>query len=137
MLGMWGFVDFLIQFINKFIFLLFTHKYDKLIRYKYLLQFIGLTILLYYYAKEVRICVNAAADSVVMKLHFLFSYTLVNFLGIIFLPPNNHRANLRLELIIYNAIMLSYFLTYPITYYTLVMLIYDLALFVIFNLLLI
>ena len=65
-----------------------------------------------------------------MKLYLLSVYTFVNLLAVLLLNPNNHRANLRLELLILNSMLLQYLLTYPTAYVTLLFIIYDLSLIV-------
>jgi hypothetical protein len=124
MIGIGGFADFWNYFIKKFLFILLTRKFDKLFRFKYLLQVTGVPLLIYYFMKELRISANPYNENVLMKLLLLFSYSLTNFAGSLILPATNHRANLRLELLIYNALLLSYLLAYPTAYVTVLCLLY-------------
>lgn len=116
MIGIGGFADFLNYFIKKLLFILITKNWDKLLRFKYLLQIIGVPLLIYYYLKELKISPNPSNESLKKKIFLLIAYSMTNFTGSIILPPTNHRANLRIELLIYNAILISYLLAYPTAY---------------------
>ena len=131
MLGMGGFADFLNSLVKKLLFVLMTRKFDKLLKFKYLLKLVGINLLLYYYIKELRICASPYSERAYLKLFFLFSYSFSTFMSSMILPPTNYRANFRLELLIYNTIMLSYLLVYPTAYLSMVMLLYGFALTVI------
>ena len=106
MLGMGGFADFLNSFVKKLLFILMTRKFDKLLKFKYLLQVVGVNLLMYYFIKELRICASPNTERVYLKLFFLLFYSFSTFVSSLILPPTNYRANFRLELLIYNTIML-------------------------------
>ena len=128
MIGICGFADFWNYFIKKFLFILINKKYDKLLKFKFILQVFGVPLLIYYFLKELRISASPYNDSVSKKLFLLLSYSVTNFMGALILPPTNYRANLRLELLIYNAILLSYLLAYPTAYISVLCLLYFLTL---------
>ena len=128
MIGIGGFADFWNYFIKKFLYILLNRKFEKLFKFKYLLQVVGVPVLIYYFVKELRISASPYNESVTKKLFLIFSYSLTNFAGALILPPTNHRANLRLELLIYNALLLSYLLAYPTAYISVLCLLYFLTL---------
>lgn len=88
----------------------------------------GVNLLMYYFIKELRICASPNTERVYLKLFFLLSYSFSTFVSSLILPPTNYRANFRLELLIYNTIMLSYLLVYPTAYLSMVMLLYGFSL---------
>ncbi len=128
MLGMAGFADFLNSFVKKLLFILITKKFDKLFKFKYLLKIVGVNLLLYYFIKELRICASPYTERVYLKLFFLLTYSFSTFMSSLILPATNYRANFRLELLIYNTIMLSYLLAYPTAYLSMLMLLYAFSL---------
>ena len=131
MIGIGGFADFWNYFIKKFLYILVNKKFDKLFKFKYMIQVVGVPVLIYYFVKELRISASPYNESVAKKLYLLLSYSLTNFAGALILPPTNRRANLRLELLIYNALLLSYLLAYPTAYISVLCLLYFLTLSVI------
>lgn len=72
MLGMYGFSEFLTVFLRKLLFLVLTSKYERLLKFKYLLQLGGLTLLLYYYGKETRISLRPS-ETVILKIYLVLS----------------------------------------------------------------
>jgi hypothetical protein len=130
MLTIGGYGDFLNHFVRKFLFILIAFKFDKLFKFKYLLQVFGINLLSYYLIKELRFCINPQNESLFLKLFILFAHSTTNFLCVLMLPPTNHRANLRLELLIFNSVLLSYLLTYPTIYLSVIKVLYGFVLLV-------
>jgi hypothetical protein len=130
MLGMGGFSDFLNSFVKKLVYILMTRKFEKIFKFKYLLQVVGVNLLMFYFITEIRICASPYTESIFLKMFFLLYYSLTNFSCTLILPPTNYRANFRLELLIYNTLMLSYLLVYPTAYLSVLMPLYGLALMV-------
>jgi hypothetical protein len=128
MIGMGGFADFWSAFIRKFVYIVMTKKVEKFFKFKYLLQAIGVHILIYYYLKELRISASPVNESVKIKLSILLIYSMSNFLCLLILPATTRRSNFRLELLIYNAILLSYLLSYPTAYISVLCSLYFLTL---------
>jgi hypothetical protein len=128
MLGMGGFADFLNIFVKKLVYILMMKKFDKLFKFKYLLKVVGVNLLIFYFIREIRICASPYTESIFLKVFFLLYYSLSTFLCTLILPPTNYRANFRLELLIYNTLMLSYLLVYPTAYLTVLLPLYALAL---------
>jgi hypothetical protein len=116
MLGLWGFADFLAKFLRKFFFLVFTRKLHKIFKVKYGLQLIGLSMMMYYYSREIRICMNPAYESTLIKMSILLSHTLMSLACQILISQRQpkHIAYFKVELLIYNSVFFHYMLSYPI-----------------------
>ena len=110
--------------------MIFTGKYERVFKFKYMLQLLGISMMLYYYSKEMRICINPKNESTFMKLAVLLSHTFLNLICQNIIPKElaRHRANFKLELLIYNAVMFQYLLTYPNCYSNLLFILHNLLL---------
>ena len=125
-----GMASFLAQFMRKKIYL-WHQKPEKLLKLKYLMQLIGYVLLIFYVCKEVRIA--RQYNSFFMKLRILLSFTFVILNINIIMPITQYRQMIMIELFIESFMLISYTLTYPCTYVTLIHLIYEVSILVRFN----
>ena len=75
-------------------------------------------MMLYYYSKEMRICIASKHESTSIKLAVILLHTALDLLCQSLIPEklSKHRSNFKLELLIYDALIFQYMLTYPACY---------------------
>ena len=78
-------------------------------------------MMLYYYSREMRICIASKHESTSTKLTVILLHTALDLLcqTLIPLKLSKHRSNFKMELLIYDALLFHYLLTYPACYPTL------------------
>jgi hypothetical protein len=86
LLGTLGLTDYLSTFMKKLMFLLLTLRLEKILKFKYLLQLCGLSMLLYFYAREMRLGPNPSVDGKVLKLCLILTQPCVSYIGMVLLP---------------------------------------------------
>lgn len=133
LLGMAGFGDFLSIFMGKLIFLMATRKYDKILKLKYLIQVLGINMMLYYYAKEIRVSLNPLNDKTHIKVGILVIQSIVNIMAETLFATGatgqKHRMQLKGKHMIITGVFLQYTLTYASCNMLFAFVLYNLALF--------
>lgn len=95
------------------------------------MKILGYGTFFYCFSNEITIGINF--DNMFMKMRFLASYVLVILICNLTMPILQCRSMVMTEFFIINFVFLSYILTYPCIYSTLIHLLYEFAILVIIS----
>jgi hypothetical protein len=103
--------------MKKLIFLVVTKKYEMIMKLKYLVQIGGMTLMLYYYAREIKISLNPLNDNMMIKLSFVLTHSFFCLLSDILFTSNHggcfkHKLRFKCEYLVIASLFINYTLAY-------------------------
>ena len=128
MLSIAGFAAFASHFMKKVLYL-WCQKPEKLLKIKYFLRLVGFLTFFYYFAKE--LFIGAQYQSTTLKMRFISSYIFVVFICKIMIPILQYKSMIMVEFFTVSFLFISYTMTYPCIFQTVLQLLYEVSVLVI------